>query len=239
MATKGELDSILPRRSFLARFGAGATAFGAAFASGASVAEAQSPAAPAAAWRPARHTEDDWFEQVPAKHRVFFDTTTPEGFGEAIFFANNTFTANRTGYGLTDGDVALVICARHASTPFAYTEAMWAKYGGALAELAHFSDPKTKQPPTVNVFQTSGYGTSLRNNGVLLDAVTQRGARLAVCGLATRVAASLIAQRVGGKVDEIFRELADHLVPNAHLVPAGIVAVNRAQERGYSFAYVG
>ena len=236
---RSESDSVLARRSFLARFGAGATAFGAAFASGASIAGAQSPAGPATTWQPARHAEDDWFEQVSAKHRVFFDTTTPEGFGEAIFFANNTFTANRTGYGLTDGDVALVICARHASTPFAYTEALWAKYGGAFAEFARFNDPKTKQPPTVNVFQTSGYGASLRNNGVLLDAVTQRGARLAVCGLATRAAASLIAQKTGGKVDEVFTELTDHLVPNAHLVPAGIVAVNRAQERGYSFAYVG
>ena len=30
-------------------------------------------------------------------------------------------------------------------------------------------------------------------------------------------------------------ELAANLLANAHLVPAGIVAVNRAQERGYSF----
>jgi intracellular sulfur oxidation DsrE/DsrF family protein len=34
-------------------------------------------------------------------------------------------------------------------------------------------------------------------------------------------------------------ELAANLVGNSRLVPAGIVAVNRAQERGYSFAYVG
>jgi intracellular sulfur oxidation DsrE/DsrF family protein len=28
-------------------------------------------------------------------------------------------------------------------------------------------------------------------------------------------------------------------VPNARIVPAGIVAVNRAQERGYTFVYAG
>ena len=44
---------------------------------------------------------------------------------------------------------------------------------------------------------------------------------------------------IGGKVDDIFKELTDHMVPNAHLVPAGIVAVNRAQERGYSIAFAG
>jgi hypothetical protein len=234
-----ETYSALARRSFLARFGAGVTAFGAAFAAGGSSAAAQAPAAPAARWQPARHTEDDWFDQVSAKHRIFFDTTNAEGFGDALLFANNTFIANRNGYGLTNADIAVVICARHASTPFAYTEAMWVKYGGALAERARFSDPKTKQPPTVNVFQTAGYGASLRNNGVLLDDVIKQGARLAVCEMATRAAASLIAQKTGGNVEDIFKELADHLVPNAHLVPAGIVAVNRAQERGYAFAYAG
>src|ERR1700730_407337 len=85
------------RRSFLTRVGAGAAAFGAAFAAAPATAAAQSPA-PAAPWQPARHAEDDWFEQVPAKHRVFFDTTTAHGFGEAVFVANNTFNANRMGY---------------------------------------------------------------------------------------------------------------------------------------------
>jgi intracellular sulfur oxidation DsrE/DsrF family protein len=39
-------------------------------------------------------------------------------------------------------------------------------------------------------------------------------------------------------VDDIIKELTEHLVPNSHMVPAGIVAVSRAQERGYTFSYV-
>ena len=234
-----EMSAVVARRSFLARFGAGAVAFGAAFRASSSTAEPQSPASSATPWEPARHAEDDWFEQVSAKHRIFFDTTAPHGFGEAIFVANNTFTANRTGYGLTDADIAVIICARHESTPFAYTDAMWAKYGSALAERAGFKDPKTNEPPAVNVFQAASYGALLANRGVLLDAVIKRGARLAVCALATRASASLIARQSGGNVDDVFKELTDHLVPNAHMVPAGIVAVNRAQERRYSLAYVG
>ncbi len=229
-----ETHSVVARRSFLARLGAGAAALGAAVAAGGATAGAQSAAAPAAPWQPARHAEDDWFEQPAAKHRVFFDTTTPDGFGEAIFFANNTFTGNRSGYGLTDADVAIVICARHQSTLFAYDEAMWAKYSGPFAERAKFSDPKTQHPATINVFQAAGYGAALNNNGVLLDAMLKRGVRLAVCGLSTRATASLIAQRTGGKVEDVIKELTEHLLPNARIVPAGIVAVNRAQERGYS-----
>ncbi len=241
--------SAVARRSFLARFGAGAAAFGAAFGGGGAAA-AQAPAAassaastpptPAAApWRFASHPQDDWFEQPATKHRIFFDTTTSDGFGEALAFANNTFTGNRNGYGLTDADISIVICARHRSTVFAYDTEMWAKYGAAFAERNRFTDPKTGQPPTVNVFQAAGYGSVLTSNGIQLDALLRRGVRLAVCTLSTRANASLIAQKSGRPVDEIFNELSAHLVSNARLVPAGIVAVNRAQERGYTFASTG
>jgi intracellular sulfur oxidation DsrE/DsrF family protein len=224
------------RRSFLSSLGAGATAFGA----GIVPAQAQSaPADAAGGWHPARHAEDDWFDQVSAQHRFFFDTTTPEALGQAIFFANNYFTANRTGYELADRDLAVVLCVRHKSTPFAYSDAMWAKYGAPIAERSGFNDPKTKQPPAANLYQAAGYGRSLPNNGVTLDAMIKRGVRLAVCQMSTRGYAAAIAESTGGKADDVYRELAEHLVPNSHLVPAGIVAVNRAQERGYSLAYVG
>jgi intracellular sulfur oxidation DsrE/DsrF family protein len=233
------------RRSFLARFSSGAAAFGAAFAGGAAVqaqSTAQTPAPQPVSAAPGRftiHPEDDWFDQPGAKHRIFFDTTTADGFGEALAFANNTFTGNRNGYGLTDADIAIVICARHRSTVFAYDAEMWAKYGAAFAERNRFNDPKTGQPPTVNVFQAEGYGSVLTSNGLRLDALIRRGVRLAVCTLSTRANAGLIAQKTGRPVDEVFKELSEHLVPNARLVPAGIVAVNRAQERGYSLAVTG
>ena len=70
------------------------------------------------------------------------------------------------------------------------------------------------------------------------DALLKRGVRLAVCSLSTRAAATAIAQKSGAKVDDVFKELTAHLVPNARMVPAGIVAVNRAQEHGYTFSYV-
>lgn len=237
------------RRSFLARFGGAAAAFGAALVAEESFpqaqAQAQAPVASAAPWQPARHPEDDWFEQVSAKHRVFFDTTTASGFSEAVFFANNSFTGNKAGYGLADADIALVICARHQSTPFAFNDAMWAKYGASFAERSKLSDAlgkePLKEPPTANPYLTAAGaigGASTRSNGVTLDALIKRGVRLAVCGMATRASASLIARKTGGDVDAVFKELTEHMVPNAHLVPAGIVAVNRAQERGYSLVSV-
>lgn len=227
----------LARRSFLSRITAGAAAFGAAF-SGPAVA-AQSPSPAAGAWTPGRHEEDDWFDQTTAKHRIFYDTTTPGGVAEAIFFARNSFVANASGYKLTDADVTQVVCLRHQSTSFAFTDAMWVKYGAALSERAgNFLDPKTSKVPTINVYMTTGYGDQLKNGGVTMDAMAKRGVRFAVCSMATRAAAALVSQKTGANVDAVFKELTENLVPNSHMVPAGIVAVNRAQERGYSFSYV-
>lgn len=234
---KHDRPETLARRSFLSRIAAGAGAFGAAFG-GATIAQAQS--APAASgFQPARHAEDDWLDQTTAKHRFFYDNTTTGGFGEALFFARNYFVANASGYKLADADLAQVICMRHDSTSFAFTDAMWVKYGAALSERAsHFVDPKTKAVPTINVFLVGGYGDGLKNGNVTIDQMAKRGVRFAVCSMATRAAAQLAAQKTGGNVDAIFKELTENLIPNARMVPAGIVAVNRAQERGYSVAYV-
>jgi len=232
-------DRTQGRRSFLSRFVAGAGAFGAAFAASTAT-EAQAQTAASAPFQPARHAEDDWLDQTPgAKHRFFFDTTTTEGCAQALFFARNYFVASASGYKLADADVAQVICLRHASASFAFSDAMWAKYGAALSERGdHFVDPKTKQVPTTNLMMVSGYGELMRNVNVTLDQMAKRGVRYAVCGMATRAAAQLAATKTGGNADAIFKELSENLIPGGHLVPAGIVSVSHAQERGYSFVYV-
>jgi hypothetical protein len=38
------------------------------------------------------------------------------------------------------------------ATPFAFNDAMWKKYGATISRLANFTDPKTKQAPTINLF---------------------------------------------------------------------------------------
>jgi intracellular sulfur oxidation DsrE/DsrF family protein len=230
----------LARRSFLSRLGAGAAAFGAALGAAPAL-QAQGVQPASGGFSPARHPEDDWFDQTgSAKHRLFYDTTSAEACGYSLFWSRNFFAANATGYKLTDQDLAVVICLRHESTSFAFTDAIWAKYGPMLSERAgHFVDPKTKGAPALNVYMATGYGDQLKNNNVTLDAMAKRGVRFAVCSLATRAAASLIAQKTGGSVDAVFKELTENLVSGGHMVPAGIVAVNRAQERGYTFTYVG
>jgi hypothetical protein len=69
-----------------------------------------------------------------------------------------------------------------------------------------------------------------------MDSLLKRGVHLAVCQVSTRGNAGAIATATGASADAIYNELVANLLSNAHIVPAGIVAVNRAQEHGYSFA---
>jgi intracellular sulfur oxidation DsrE/DsrF family protein len=225
------LQLLMARRSFLARLGTGAGVLGAtAIITSPAVAQG----APDALWQPARHAQDDWLEKIPGQHRFLFDTTTPEGLALAFRFAGNYFTANQSAYGLKDSDLAVVIVARHKSTPFGYNDAMWAKYGKQLSEQAEFTDPKTKEPPKVNLYAEAGDGSGQLGQ---MDALIKKGAHFAVCQASSRGIAGRIAQATGGDVEVILNEIGANLIPNARFVPAGIVAVNRAQERGYSFAF--
>jgi intracellular sulfur oxidation DsrE/DsrF family protein len=221
------------RRSFLTGLNTGAASLAALAVGSAAIAEAK-PAA--ARWEPARHEKDDWLDKQPAKHRLVFDTTTPEGFGEALAFTDNYMRVNRNDYGLQNSDLAVVIVVRHRSVVFGYSDAIWAKYGMAMAGMAKFEDPKSKQAPKTNLFNSADYGPGLTNLGVTLDSLFQQGVQLAVCSVATRAVARAIAKAAGGDPDAINNELTTNLMNNSRMVPAGIVAVNRAQERGYSLA---
>ena len=218
---RGSLGSSA-RRSFLSRLGIGAGVLGAA-AVGPATALAQESAE--GRWKPARHSQDDWLEKIPGQHRFVFDTTTPDGLALGFQFAANYFAANHETYGLEDHDLAVVMVARHKSTSFGYNDAMWAKYGKQFSEQSGFADPKTKQPPSANLYAER------------MSELTKKGVHFAVCQMSSRRIANAIAQASGGEADGILKELAANLIANARIVPAGIVAVNRAQERGYSFVY--
>ena len=226
-------ESIRSRRALIV----GAGSIVAAAALGARSAEAQA----GGAFHPATHPEDGWMNQRPGKHRIFIDSATPSGAGEAILYTNNLFNANKATYaGAADADLAIVVCMRHFATPFAFTDAMWEKYGKVMSGMLNFTDPKTKDAPATNLYRNSlAYGLSLPNLGNTIDAVTKRGAYFAVCDTATHFLASQMAGPMKMTADEIYKELSTNLIPNSRLVSAGVMAVTRAQEHGYSLLYAG
>jgi intracellular sulfur oxidation DsrE/DsrF family protein len=214
----------LVRRSFLGRLAAAGTAFGAAFAGGAvlpTFARAESIGG-------SDHPEDAWLDAFKGMHKNIYDCTSAESGGMGWFFANNFLNAN-TGapYKMKDSDLSVIVSVRHFATIFGYNDAMWAKY--PLGELFKVNDESTKAPATKNP------NTKTAND------LAKRGVVVSVCGMATSFfAGNMLAAKTGMKAADIEKELRANLVaPTARMVVAGVVAVNRAQEKRFAYTYVG
>ena len=207
------------RRAMVA--GLGATL--AAMATGARPVRAQSAAGTNG---PARHDQDSWMEQLPAKHRVFVDTASRLGGQDGVLFANNLFNVHEAAYGLKATDLGIVLCFRHQSVVYGYNEAMWAKYGEVFSTRLELPKPIAANP--VNPAGPAADGA--RTVATLAD----KGAVIAVCAQATRNMAGRIATATGGNQDAIHKELLANAVRNGRFVPAGIISATHAQELGYS-----
>jgi hypothetical protein len=234
---RDELSVATARRSFLSRLGAGLAAVGATSGAGTIALKAQG--ASDQRWQPARHTEDDWYDKIPGKHRMILDAVSGQGVGDALHFASNIFTTSKSGYALDAGDLAVVICLRHGATAFAFNDAMWAKYSEPMSSHAKFTDPKSHGPAVVNAYNSTAYRGLLANGATTIDALIKQSAHFAVCAQSTRGYAGDFARRTDGNADAIYKELTANLIGNSHMVPSGIVAVGHAQEHGYAYVYSG
>jgi intracellular sulfur oxidation DsrE/DsrF family protein len=211
------------RRQLIAGLGttAAAVALGTPTASGQTV---------PSTFEPSRYAQDDWFGNRPGKHRVVLDAVTAAGVADVVRFANNLFVGSKSGYNVEESDMALVVCLRHLATSYAYTDALWAKYGRVLDRAEENGRSASAPPPAVNAYNTG--------DRPQLAGLAKRGVLFMVCatasrGLATRVAGS------EGNVDAVLKEFEAHFIPSARFVSAGVVGVAHAQERGYSYLHVG
>ena len=219
--------SAVTRRTLVSSLGAGLGALTAALTAGARQVSAQS--APTAPFTPMRHPQDDWLNTLAGKHRVIFDVTSAAGVSDVFRFVNNTYTGNKSGYGLDQQDLAVVVILRHSATAFGYGDTLWSKHGKALAEGARYSDAGSTEPPRVNPYNAAPRSA--------FDDLAKRGVRIGVCGTASRGIAGRLAG--SGDAEAMRKEMVADMIPSSRLVPAGVIAVARAQEYGYSVVHVG
>jgi len=207
---------------------AGLAAAVAAFTTGVRPMRAQSASS---GFSPARHEADRWMDELRGKHRVFVDSASRSGGQDAVLFTNNLFNTNEAAYGIAPADLAMIVCFRHASTPYGYNDAMWAKYGLQLSQRLDLT-----QPATANPLNPGGSGGG---PGGILGSLIAKGAQIAICAAATRAISGRIASSTGASQEAVFKELTANPVPNGRFVPAGVVAATRAQEYGYSLLSCG
>lgn len=212
----------------------------AAFSSGA---KGESTTA-ASGWAPAPETIDSWLDKPGTRHRMAFDSISGSGGAEALGYANNFLHVDLADYALKPEQTAVVVIFRHMSTPYGYNDSIWAKYGKTFAEKMKLEGDDAKRAATMNPVLTRDPAAKPPPKGMEWSAayaisdLAPKGVRFAVCGLATQGIAGQLAGKTGDAAT-VEAELKANLVPGALIVPSGITIVNRAQEHGYAFAYIG
>lgn len=222
-------DSKTPRRNFLEKLALGA---GAAI----TVPAMLSPLDALASFNPAVAADaDEWFKKVKGKHKIIFDATDPHnGFPVIwpfVFYKTNNAT------GTPDTDMTAVVVLRHSGIPLALEDKAWEKY--KLGERFGITDSDTKAAAVKNVYSmtTEPVFKMLGVDGI--KALIARGVMFCVCDVAITVHTGLIAKGLNANPDDVKKDWVDSLIPGVQLVPSGVWAVGRAQEKGCAYCFAG
>lgn len=222
--TPRPLSSHSPRRTFLQRI-AGLTAV---FAAGGV------PAAVLAA-EPQGAAGDPWLAKVTGKHKQVFDAPDVNG-GFASIFAATYIRTMTEAYKLKSGDAHAVIVYRHSAMPLALTDAVWAKY--KIGAMLGVQDPATKAPALRNIFYKSKAG-DIPFPEASIEKVMAIPVTVVACGAALQVLSARAAAAAGVDAATASKEWTDGLIPGISVVPSGVLAVARAQERGCTYCFAG
>ena len=231
------IDSTSPRdgrRHFLTRLGTffGASALGATSLHAASTSRARRRRGDAAP-DPLVHEADAWIDALPDGHRMVWDAYTTAGAVDAGRFCANWIASNESGYALTASQLGAIIVLRSQATIFAFTDAMWAKYP-IIGQQLRAADPATGAPYTANPFLQPARADS-PSQGVSWAPLIAKGVHFAVCAGTTAGLAGAIASTQSRSAEEVRAELVANQIGNAHQMATGILALGRAQEKGFTY----
>ncbi|HWH03939.1 MAG TPA: twin-arginine translocation signal domain-containing protein [Gemmatimonadales bacterium] len=223
------------RRGFLGRVAAGAAALGLG-----SVVSPVAAAAETAGVTPTRAADpvfEGWLNKINGKHKSMYDA--PEVNDGFCFIWARVWlnTANAT-YGTTDADNSAAIVLRHWAAPLALPDSMWAKYH--FGEAIKVNDPKTNAPSVRNLFHKMAAADQMLP-GYGIDELLGKGVLMGVCNVALTVMSGMVAAKMGGGMtgEQVKADWIANLIPGIIVVPSGVLAVNRTQEKGCTYTFAG
>ena len=223
-----------PRRKFLGTIATGVAGFGLS-----SIISPLSTHAEKNIFFQGTENPDEWFNQIKGKHRIVFDVPQPN---EIFPFAwPRIFLVTNAATGTAEKDCSVVVVLRHTAIGYAMEDRLWSKY--KFGEVFKANDPKTQKPSTRNPFWQPKQGDfNIPGVGVVpigINELQASGVLFCVCDMALTVYGGVVAQSLNLDPVEVKKDWVSGLLPGIKVVPAGIWAINRAQEKGCSYCFAG
>jgi intracellular sulfur oxidation DsrE/DsrF family protein len=218
--------------------------FGAAAAASLSMSGTRAIAAPESG-------ADDWIKEVKGAHRCLFDFPQHKNGFPLLHILNylNTYsTAYKTGAGQVGAVGTFYSAGSQASIPLAFNDDIWARF-----ELGRYTGLKDAdgKPYTRNVFNRP----TTKDLHLLMQAIDSPmipalaeavpalgienlqkiGAKFVLCANALGIWCLELEARGKGKAQDIDKELRANLLPGVTIVPAMVIAIEKAQEAGIKY----
>jgi intracellular sulfur oxidation DsrE/DsrF family protein len=194
---------------------------------------------------------DDWIREVKGSHRCLFDFPQHKNGMPLLHILNylNTYsTAYKTGPGEVGAVGTFYSVGNQASISLAFNDAIWAKYRlGAYLAL----NDADGRPYTRNVFnrptpqdlhlvmkaidspQIPALAGAVPALGI--ENLQKMGAKFVLCANALGIWSLELEARGKGTAQDIEKELRANLLPGVTIVPAMVIAIERAQEAGIRY----
>ena len=215
------------RREFLGKLIAGAAALG--FTSLVSPLQTK-----AAAISEGSSEADQWFNKIKGKHRIVFDATNHHDSFPLAW--SRVFLSTNNDTGTPDSDLGVVVILRHDAIPMAMEDSLWAKY--KFGEVFKIQDGGTKTASLRNMYWNPKQG-ELHFPDMSIDQLQKRGAMFCVCDMALTVYSTIIGKNMNLAPADVKKEWLKGILPGIQVVPSGVWAVSRAQEKGCAYCFAG
>ena len=194
---------------------------------------------------------DDWLEEVKGTHRCLFDFPQHKNAMPLLHILNylNTYSAAyKTGAGDVGAVGTFYSVGSQASITLGFNDAIWSKY-----ELGAYTGLKdaTGHPYTRNVFNRPTTkdlhllmkAAELPMIPALAEAMPaigivnlqKMGTKFLLCNNALGIWTLELEARGKGKAAEIDKELRANILPGVTIVPAMVIAIDKAQEAGIKY----
>ncbi len=235
-------EEMANRRGFLSRLLG--TAAGLTLVAGGRADAAQAPARAASG-------ADAWIGEVKGTHRCLFDFPQHKNGAPLLHILNylNTYSeAYKSAPGTVGAVGTFYSIGNQSSIALGFNDAMWAKYG--LGEYLGLKDKGGKaytrnafRAPTaddvhllIQAFQTPNIPELAGAVPAIgIESLQKMGTKFLVCANALGAWCLELQARGKGKADEIEKDLRANLLPGVTIVPAMVIAIEKAQAAGIRY----
>ena len=194
---------------------------------------------------------DDWIKEVQGTHRCLFDFPQHKN-GVPLLHILNYLNTYSTAYKTTAGQVGAVgtfyAVGTQSSISLGFNDDIWAKYGlGVYLGLKDaagtpytrnvFNRPTPKDLHLLMQAYESPMIPALADAipALGIESLQKMGAKFVLCANALGIWCLELEARGKGKATDIEKELRSNLLPGVTIVPAMVIAIEKAQEAGIKY----